>query len=264
MKPALQLRRAARIGGFVGVTTALLPAYALADQLASPADRDAVRDRWTRRWADGLMGVFGIDLVVLGDAAHAGEAPGHRRGRLVAANHRGVVDIMILLRSFGGFMVSRADLSGWPLVGAAARRTGTIFVDRKSKSSGAQTIRAIRERLGAGHTVDIFPEGTTYAGDEVRPFQAGAFLAAANQDVDVIPVGIAYSRHSQAAFVEETFPQHLARMSVAERSTVVMAVGDAISGDSERKAAALSERTRELVREQVARARAYADVLDER
>jgi len=262
VKPALQLRRMARVAGFLGVTSALLPAYALRDQLAADAERDALRDRWTRRWADGLMRVFGIELVVLGDAGHATQGPGARRGRLVVANHRGVVDVMILLRSFGGFMVSRADLSGWPLVGAAARRTGTIFVDRQSKSSGAHTIRAIREQLTVGHTVNVFPEGTTFAGDEVRPFHAGAFLAAANQDVDVVPVGIAYSRNSQAAFVEETFPQHLARMSVADRSTVVMAVGPPISGKTERKAASLAERTRDAVREQVARARAHADDLD--
>ena len=260
VKPALQLRRVARVAGFLGVTTALLPAYALRDQLTKDAERDAVRDRWTRRWADGLMRVFGIDLLVLGDAAHATQ----KRGRLVVSNHRGVVDVMILLRSFGGFMVSRADLSGWPLVGAAARSTGTIFVDRQSKSSGAHTIRAIREQLALGRTVNVFPEGTTFPGDEVRPFHAGAFLAAANQDVDVIPVGIAYSRNSQAAFVQETFPQHLARMSVADRSTVVMSVGAPISGKAERKAAALSERARDAVRVEIARARAHADALDDR
>ena len=260
MKPALQLRRVARVAGFLGVTSALLPAYALRDRLVEHGERDALRDRWTRRWADGLMRIFGVDLVVLGDAGHATQ----KRGRLVVSNHRGVVDVMILLRSFGGFMVSRADLSGWPLVGAAARSTGTIFVDRKSRSSGAHTIRAIRAQLALGHTVNVFPEGTTYAGDEVRPFHAGAFLAATNQDVDLIPVGIAYSRNSQAAFVEETFPQHLARMSVADRSTVVMAVGAPIAGKSERKAAALSERAREAVAEQVARARAHADAMDAR
>ena len=38
----------------------------------------------------------------------------------------------------------------------------------------------------------LYPEGTTYSGDEVRPFRAGAFLAAQRTGAEIVPVGIAY------------------------------------------------------------------------
>ncbi|CAN5169901.1 lysophospholipid acyltransferase family protein [soil metagenome] len=247
-------RVAARVAGFVTSTSIMLPSYLAARGLAAEGERDAVRDRWTRRWCDSLLRIFGIDLDVIGDADHQ-----RGRGRLVVSNHRGVIDVAILLRSFGGFMVSRADLASWPLVGAAARATGTLFVDRKDSMSGAQIIRSIREQLNRGHTVTLFPEGTTFAGDEVHPFHAGAFLAALRQDVDIVPVGIAYQTGSKAAFVDETFPEHLAKMAGADRSRAVLSVGSPIPAKDVRKAALLAERAQAAVVAEVARARAAVD-----
>ena len=52
----------------------------------------------------------------------------------------------------------------------------------------------MRERLRRGITVGVFPEGTTFPDDEVREFQAGAFVAVAREKGIVLPVGIAYER----------------------------------------------------------------------
>ena len=137
------------------------------------ADRDRVRERWVarvvRRPASPLRSARAIT---------SGTAPPQGRGHLVVANHRSTADILVLLRAFGGHMVSRADLARWPLVGVAARAVGTVFVDRANAASGANAVRAIRDRLAEGHTVIVFPEGTTFPDDEVRPFHAGAFVAA--------------------------------------------------------------------------------------
>src|SRR6478609_5701447 len=88
--------------------------------------------------------------------------------------------------------VSRADLAGWPVIGLAARRVGTLFVDRSDKRSGAAVINAMITGLESGRGVMVYPEGTTFAGDEVRPFRAGAFLAAQRAGAEIVPVGIAY------------------------------------------------------------------------
>ncbi len=108
-------------------------------------------------------------------------------------------------------MVSRADLAGWPLIGFAARSVGTVFVDRADAASGASALRSMRTHLAAGSSVIVFPEGTTFPDDEVRPFQPGAFVAAARAGVDVLPVGLAYETGSGAAFFGEAFTAHLAR-----------------------------------------------------
>ena len=220
------LRRVVRAGGFAAITAGMLPPFLARLSLTrDPSARDRLRDRWVRRWSDALL------APVRRARRHARtdrrKGPGGR-GRLIVANHRSTIDIAVLLRTFGGRMVSRADISGWPLVGAAARSVGTIFVDRASAMSGAKTIRTIRDALQAGETVCLFPEGTTFAGDEVRPFHAGAFVAALRSGAEIVPVGIAYERESGAAFVDEPFLAHLGRMSIAEPTRVVARIGEPI------------------------------------
>jgi 1-acyl-sn-glycerol-3-phosphate acyltransferase len=197
--------------------------------------------------------MFGVRALV------RGKKPPRGRGHLVVANHRSTADILLLLRAFGGCMVSRADLAKWPLVGIAARSVGTVFVDRSDVVSGANTVRAIRDRLRGGDAVIVFPEGTTFLGDEVRPFRAGAFVAALRSGADVVPVGIAYARDSGAAFVNESFPAHLARMAAAAPSEVALNIGAPIAIEATAHAAQLRDRAQDEVARLVAEARRLVD-----
>lgn len=218
-----RLRQAARTGGFVVTTAAMLPAYLADASRFTGARRDDVRERWVKRWARALLALFAVEAEIVGALP-----PPTKRGtpgRLVVANHRSAIDIGVLLATFGGRMVSRADLSTWPLVGAAARSVGTVFVDRASTRSGAATIRAIQRELEDGQTVSIFPEGTTFEGDTIRPLHGGAFIAAARAGAEVLPVGLAYPKDSGAAFVNETFLSHLGRMAASTATRMVVAVG---------------------------------------
>ena len=246
-------RQAYRAGGFLATTALMLPVY-LSHQRRAPEDqRDVVRELWVRRWARALLGLFAIEVVVQGDV----KPPTRRgeRGRLIVVNHRSAIDIGVILATFGGTMVSRADLAGWPVVGAAARSVGTVFVDRTNAKSGASTIRAIQKHLEDGLTIAIFPEGTTFAGDEVRPFHGGAFIAAARAGAEILPVGLAYPAESGAAFLNETFVAHLGRMAKSEATKMGLAVGEPIATKGKR-AAELSERARAEVARLVAQARA--------
>jgi 1-acyl-sn-glycerol-3-phosphate acyltransferase len=247
------VRRAARAGGFASVTALMLPPFLLRMSLAREATRTRVRDRWLQRWSEALLRLFAVSVDVHGDAGPPD------RGRLVVANHRSTIDIAILLRTFGGRMVSRADLSGWPILGAAAKAVGTIFVDRADAMSGATTIRAIRSALRARDTVCLFPEGTTFEGDVVRPFHTGAFISALGIGAEIVPVGIAYERGSGAAFVGEPFLKHLERMAGAAPTRVVARVGEPFFVGGRVRAAELSARAHARVEELVNEARAICD-----
>jgi 1-acyl-sn-glycerol-3-phosphate acyltransferase len=248
-----QVRRAARIAGFGALTTAMLPAFLAHERLTPAPGRDRVRERWVAAWCGALLRMFGVRVLTRGAVPQAG------RGHLVVANHRSTADILVLLRAFGGHMVSRADLAGWPLVGVAARAVGTVFVDRSDAVSGANAVRAIRDRLAEGHTVIVFPEGTTFPDDAVRPFHAGAFVAALRSGADIVPVGMAYGTGSGAAFVNESFPAHLARMAAATPSDVVLSVGEPIAVAGKAKAAHLRDRAHAEVQKQVDAARKMVD-----
>lgn len=170
-----------------------------------------------RRWTRGLLRLAGVAERVFPEAP-----PRSSGARLVVANHRSALDIPLLLTYFGGSFVSRGDLAEWPLLGVAARKAQTIFVGREDARKGG-VIRAMREQFERGRTVCIFPEGTTFAGDEVRPFHRGAFAAAAGLPVEIVPVGVAYPAGSE--YVEDSFVAHIQAVGARPRTPVVMQVG---------------------------------------
>jgi lyso-ornithine lipid O-acyltransferase len=248
-----ELRRAGRIAGFGALTGAMLPGFIVHEALSSTPERDHVRERWVSVWSSVLLKIFGV--TVLSDGVN----PPRAAGRLVVSNHRSTADILILLRAFGGHMVSRADLARWPLVGPAARAVGTVFVQRGDAMSGATTVRVIRSLLKGGATIIVFPEGTTFAEDEVRPFHTGAFVAALHSGADIVPVGLAYASGSGAAFVNESFPAHLTRMAGARPSRVAMCIGAPIPIAEDARASRLCDRARADVQRLVATARRTVD-----
>lgn len=238
----------------------MLPAYALRDAIAPEDRKDRVRDAWVGVWTVGLMHLFAVEIDV------QGALPRDRSGvgRLVVANHRSAIDIAILLRIFGGHMVSRADVARWPLVGAAARKVGTVFVDRGNAWSGAGAIRDIRRLLSRGQTVLLFPEGTTFDGDVVRPFYAGAFISLLRTYAEIVPVGLAYPRDSGAAFLNETFRQHLTRLAGSDPTRVAVRVGTPIAVGTDARAGDLARSLRQVVQRLVHEARASLKETPER
>jgi 1-acyl-sn-glycerol-3-phosphate acyltransferase len=230
-----------------GFTVAMVGA-AEVHMRVSPSRRATVYDPYMRAWAGGLLRIFGIRIE-----GEPRPPPANARARLIVSNHRSPLDILVLIRLFGGRIVSRADLSGWPVLGAAARQAGTIFVDRESESSGARAIRTIRRHLAAGSTITVFPEGATYPGDDVRPFRAGAFVAPRGLDVEIVPVGLAYPAGTE--FWQETFLTHIQRVAGRFRTPVGVAIGEPVvpTGRTPEIAEAMHDEVQRLV----ARARRY-------
>jgi lyso-ornithine lipid O-acyltransferase len=240
--------RAAAMGSF---TLGMLGGVRLRQRLSPEIERYAVYQRWMKFWCEGLLRIFGVEATIV---ASAGERPGDARrsgaapaARLVIANHRSPLDIPLLLREFGGVALSRADLANWPVLGAAARSAETIFVDREDTMSGVVAARTIRDRLRNGRSVIVFPEGTTFAGDEVRPFHEGALAAARGLPIEIVPVGIAYQAGSE--FVEPTFGAHLLRVAARRRTRVALAIGPArtMSGSRRELSTALRAEIQSLV-----------------
>lgn len=237
------VRRTARTVGFGALTTSMLGVFELHAALL-PAQRDALFAEYRSTYLDRVLQLFGVELTLT-----PGAPPPSKGARLVVANHRSALDIGILLRHFGGQMLSRGDLANWPLIGLIARKAGTLFVDRSEGMKRAGAARTIRRRLSEGATILVFPEGTTFKGDEVRTFQAGVFAAAKGLDVEVIPVGIAYE--PGAEYREPTFLKHLGATAGRPRTRVVMNVGAGrpMGSDTRSAASSLQAEVQRLVNE---------------
>jgi 1-acyl-sn-glycerol-3-phosphate acyltransferase len=176
-----------------------------------------------------MLRLLGVELDVVSEQYENGDGPG--RPRLVVANHRSTVDILVMLHLFGGQLLARSDMATWPAVGPLARRAGTLFVDRASPASGAAAVRQMRERLRRNITLCVFPEGTTFPGDQVRGFRPGAFLAISREHGDVVPVGIAYQQE-EAFYGDEPVLEHMKRLLKTKRIRVSVVIGRAREADA--------------------------------
>jgi 1-acyl-sn-glycerol-3-phosphate acyltransferase len=253
-----RLLQGARGAATIGWTAAMLAAVeshkAIDRTLADGRSQEPIFERYMRTWTGGLQRMLGVDLRIVHSlpTAHGLPRAQARRARMIIANHRSALDIPILLTHFGGSVLARGDMEHWPLLGLAAQKAQTIFVDRESSHSGAQAIRAMRDQLERGRTVIVFPEGTTFSGDEVRPFNAGAFVACRRLDVELVPVGLAYPPGFE--YVEANFLDHAKAIAARPRTPVVMVVGE--SRVPTGKTAELAESLRSDVQALVHRARA--------
>lgn len=241
------LRRLSRTAALVAGAGGVLPIHAIHELLTADAERDALKERYKHAWCGAMLKVFGIEVRVIGSP------PVDDDGLVIVANHRSALDIPIMFHTFGGHMLSRGDISRWPLLGTMAKKIGTVFVDRESKRSGAAALSGVVSLLKKGRRVTIFAEGTTFAGDEVHPFHPGAFAAARRANVPVLPVGIAYDRGSEAAYVDETFMHHLGHVASAPPSGVTVAIGDPMPYRDDVKA--FAQDVRAAVTDRIVRAR---------
>lgn len=225
-------------------------------------DRDMHRERAKRKIAGRVLDILGVRRSRAGasedrqERARLLEHRGRHRAkaplpRLIVSNHRTALDIGVLMSELGGSFLSRADLADWPVAGRMAKRADTIFVDRESRGSGAMAIRTIRRRLREGGSVIVFPEGTTYAGDEVRPFRGGAFVATRGLETEILPVGIAYPLGVE--YVGQGFVEHVRSVAARPSTPVQLVVG--LPFRCEGTTSEVAEKTHEIVQALVLEAR---------
>jgi 1-acyl-sn-glycerol-3-phosphate acyltransferase len=248
----------ARAAAFAGTTASMYGVFELEAALAGAPARDDVLKKWVVRYGRVELRLFGVDAVTAGPHLESGAAyPGkdaRGKGRLFVMNHRSALDILVSLAFLEARIVSRGDLAKWPVIGYLANRIGTLFVDRESTISGARVAGAMVRAVEAGRGVLIFPEGTTYAGDDVRPFRPGAFVVSRRTGAEIVPIGIAYEG-AAATFGNETFPAHVQRIGALPRTRVALVAGEPIA-PGDREPSAIQAEAHAAVQSLVHRARA--------
>jgi 1-acyl-sn-glycerol-3-phosphate acyltransferase len=140
-----------------------------------------------RRWARVMLWAAGVSLTVTMDAPLDPRQP-----YVFAANHLSTVDIFALfvalpvdIRFIAKKQLARIPLFGWAM--AAGR---FIFIDRKNRAAAMKSIDRAAERIRAGSSVAIFPEGTRSRDGLLGPFKKGGFYLAQQAGVPVVPIAI--------------------------------------------------------------------------
>ncbi len=168
-----------------GVLATLAVALVVLCRGPSRAD-SAVTDRMVRWWAAVWLRAAGARVVVQG-LEHVSLATAY----VVVSNHQSNMDPMVHLRALPlslRVLAKREMFRIW-LLGRAMRAIGMIEVDRDSPDLG-QIDQAAARSLAAGHSLLVYPEGTTSPDGVIGEFKDGAFVVAVTSQVPVLPVAI--------------------------------------------------------------------------
>jgi 1-acyl-sn-glycerol-3-phosphate acyltransferase len=120
---------------------------------------------------------------------------------IVVANHASYLDGIILTAALpAGFTyLIKQQMTRVPIASFILRRLGSAFVDRADRSDRHRTARAMLTLAAQGVGLGFFPEGTFDASPGLKPFQLGAFSAAARASLPIVPVVIYGSRRKLPA-----------------------------------------------------------------
>ena len=120
-------------------------------------------------------------------------APG---AKVFAANHASYLDVLALMQGLGSeyHFVAKTEVGRMPFIGTFLRKMGHLTFDRADAQSRLRQSEQLEELLREGKSVFVFPEGTFTKEDGVRPFQLGAFKAAVDAGVPIVPISLAGTR----------------------------------------------------------------------
>lgn len=102
-------------------------------------------------------------------------------------NHQSHFDIAALLGYLPGNnrFAAKRELFSEPMLGAVMRTLGMIPIDRDDSGAAIDRLRSLKDRA---YSVIIFPEGTRSPDGSLQPFKKGAFVAAIELGLPVVPV----------------------------------------------------------------------------
>ncbi|MBP6810099.1 MAG: 1-acyl-sn-glycerol-3-phosphate acyltransferase [Saprospiraceae bacterium] len=200
------LRLFTRLLFFVVYTTLIVAEIWLRNRLWGEDIRRSMRVR--QRWARNLLDGVGLQIETEGTAP---DFP-----CVIVSNHRSYIDPILILREVYGYPVAKAELANWPLIGKGAKMAGILYLRRESAGSRSGTLRQILEKIEAGFSVIIFPEGTTSGLIGTLPFKQGVFKLAAQASIPIVPVAIVFSDERDFWVGNATFFSH-AKQRFGER-----------------------------------------------
>ncbi len=147
-------------------------------------DRAQAVPRW---WARFITRLCGVRVEVEGlEKLPSG------RPYIFGANHQSQYDIY----SLQGYLavnfrwLAKMELFQIPFLGSAMRYAGCIPIDRMRGRQAMESLNEAAERIAAGTSVVIFPEGTRSRDGKMQDFKSGGMVLAIKSGVPLVPLAI--------------------------------------------------------------------------
>ncbi|MBC8575532.1 lysophospholipid acyltransferase family protein [Yanshouia hominis] len=146
-------------------------------------EHDILAGRIIHNWARRLLAAAGARVTVEGlENLPEGTA-------VFVSNHQSYFDIPLALGYLGDpkGLVSKKEIDRIPFIRQWMRELGCVFLDRENLRASVSALGDASDRVAAGYSMVVFPEGTRSETGEVGEFKAGAFKIAQKNKVPVVP-----------------------------------------------------------------------------
>lgn len=160
--------------------------------LAAPFPRSVVAIMWVaRNWLSWINATCGIEVEATGFHDFDEDHP-----VVLMSNHQSLFDIAALIVTLPPVwrFVAKKELVRVPFFGWALGMADQIIIDRSDRRRSVESLQHAAQRIRAGRSVIIFPEGTRSDGRALAPFKSGGFHMAIEAQVPVVPVTVSGSQ----------------------------------------------------------------------
>jgi 1-acyl-sn-glycerol-3-phosphate acyltransferase len=120
-----------------------------------------------------------------------------RQQYVFMVNHQSNLDIPVLVQSLVSFQlrwIAKRELLWIPFFGWAMWASRHITIDRADPLTAVKSLKRAKERMAAGISIVVFPEGTRSRDGKLLRFKKGGFLLAVQAKRPIVPVTINGSR----------------------------------------------------------------------
>ncbi|MGN0376316.1 MAG: lysophospholipid acyltransferase family protein [Suilimivivens sp.] len=154
------------------------------------------------QWAfKGVLLLSGTKVIVRGEENVPKDEP-----VLYIGNHRSYFDIVITysrVPRLTGY-IAKKEMLKWPLLVNWMKNLHCLFLDRKDVKQGLKVILTAIEKVKAGISICIFPEGTrNRVNHTFMEFHEGSFKIAAKSGCAIMPMTI----YNSASIFEDHIPK---------------------------------------------------------
>jgi len=147
--------------------------------------------RITSFFSNLILKVLGVRVYVRNHE----KISGGDKNYLIVSNHLSYIDIFVISSIMPSIFIASVDeVADKFTLGTIAKFGGSVFIERRSRTSLSEEIEIIAGLLRDGLNVVLFPEGTTSNGEHVLSFKAPFLTPAIKSNIDILPVCIKYSK----------------------------------------------------------------------
>ena len=118
-----------------------------------------------------------------------------RQTYVFTPNHQSLIEVPLLLTFLGHNVayLAKKELFTYPIFGYGLKVIGVVPVDRSNQAAALESARLATEKLRAGKSYVVYPEGTRSPDGRLQKFKKGAFRMAVEAGVPIVPITISGS-----------------------------------------------------------------------